>query len=168
MEKYPSPQDYEGKYDRPEDILSNEKEVFISKRSQEFSVEGGFQNMLKTKIALDDLRRQESLITYMGSDFSYVAIEKPEEVDWIKVLDRIQAVREYVLAFQTATHLDTLNAIKNYAEEMKNAVNSKDYKEFVKIHLKAQSYLWGMKELLDNFTGSMPEDEDVRKILKVG
>lgn len=72
------------KFTRPEDDLETPEVVEVRKRERAFLAEGGFQNLLRLKIALDDLQSSDVGIFQPGtnSNFMIELIDDPKTYAW--------------------------------------------------------------------------------------
>ena len=79
MEKFNQGDQVLDKYDRPEDELETPEGAAINKRDRAFNAEGGFRNLLRLKIVIEDLVKENGFLGIRSKpDFIQEVIDDPK------------------------------------------------------------------------------------------
>lgn len=196
MEKFNQDNLVLDKYDRPEDELETPEVVEINKRERAFNSEGGFRNLLRLKMVVEDLVEANSLFrAHFTTDFMQEIINDPKtyaystlgfnsqmndipeeelqsalksflETSKIKETARIDTYLPIIIEYESTTYSEALRPLKFMLEACKKSALTGDWKSYCDQAAKAKSYLRGIEDLVEICVGAAPESDRTRSVLK--
>lgn len=182
---------------QPEDNLETPDALNIINRERRFNTDGGFRKLLKLKIIINDLiLKDHALLPSSDPYFMEELINDPrqhgqtllginpriniytdEEVkvklgryleeSKILISRRMDEYLRMVIVYKTAEHSQALDGLESRLEDCKKFALEGEWKSFCRQMAETQSYLEGIEDLVNLCCGSAPEDENVRKVLKI-
>jgi hypothetical protein len=185
-------------HSRPEDELETPENLSVTNRERAFIAEGGFRDLLKLKIFIEeDLLTKgialspmshpyfmEDVINdprkYAVSALGFDILQKQITDDELKTalsaflekckISISQAIDKYIppiIAYESVTKSKALDRLKNMLEDCKKHALNGEWRLYAQKLASTQSYLEGIEDLVNLCCGSAPEDENVRKVLKI-
>lgn len=195
MEKFNQNDRVLGKYDRPEDELETPEIVEVNKRERAFGAEGGFRNLLRLKIVIDDLEREGGFLygssvpdfikqviddpkkyahSAFGIDMSVVdisedvlkaSLDKFLEESKIPAAADIDKYLTMIVNYESTTQSEALKELKYTLEECKKSALSGDWESYCKQAVEAKSFLQGMENVVELCCGTAVETDSTRSVL---
>lgn len=196
MEKFHQGDQVLDKYDRPEDALETPDVVAVNKRERAFNAEGGFKNLLRLKLAIEDLEQDNGFLrgsddpsfiqdviddpkTYAYSTLGFdslkreisdeelqSALKKFLEGSKISEVAEIDRYLPIIIDYESTTQSEALKGLKWRLEECKKSALSGDWESYCKQATKTKSYLVGIENLVELCCGDAVEDDGTRNVLK--
>ncbi len=197
MEKFHQGDQVLDKYDRPEDELETPEGAAINKRDRAFNAEGGFRNLLRLKIVIEDLVQENGFLGIRSKpDFIQEVIDDPKahaysalgfdilkkeiseeelqtalkkflEESKIPRAAEIDGYLPTIIDYESTTQSEALNGLRSMLEECKKSALSGDWGSYCEQATKAKSYLRGIGDMVELCCGTAVENDSTRSLLKV-
>lgn len=197
MERFHQGDQVLDKYGRPEDELDTPEVVAVNKRERAFNAEGGFRNLLRLKLVIEDLGEENGFLrglvipdfmqqviddpkTYAYSALGFDLLKKEISDDELQLalqkfleeskLPAAATIDKYltiIIDDESTTQSEALKGLKWMLEECKKSALNGDWKSYCQQATKAKSYLQGIEYVVELCCGTAVESDSTRDVLKI-
>jgi hypothetical protein len=182
------------RFSRPEDELDTPDSVDVKRRERAFSAEGGFQDLLRLKMVLDDLKWVGGL--FKSADSNYIkhiindpktyayaalgfdinrkdipddelqqALKKFLEESKISLSTQTDKYLPIIMEYESTTKSDALKGLRYMIENCKKFALNGEWESYCETATKTQAYFNGMEGLVNICCGSQRESPQTRKVV---